>query len=358
MKTNKGFGVLGVVLLLAGILAVGGGAYFAGIKSKTVPSNYNPYVNTDTTVNIKPAVIPPLNTQPILTALPTTCIEKAEGMPVITSISKNAGSVGDRVEIKGCNFSGFEADKNVWIQNSNNEAGIMYGEKESTDRSIIFILKSPLCQTDNSYRGDECQKALNLVPGVYKIFTNPWGKKSNEVVFTINSLNDNIYADKDFVLNGNKCYDRAKYFVIFRENKEEAGGDILVKYKANKDQKIACKYSVTQNDYELSSHDASSSSIPQYVSGVIGDFLVVDEGTGTQRSLLLYNLVKKTKVLNDEYRGDITFNKSNYTLKYNHKINKSPNGENCSTYYMSKTILDLNSLTFKNVGESWCAYVE
>jgi hypothetical protein len=41
MKTNKGFGILGVVILLAGILVIGGGAYYVVNKSniKNFPEN-------------------------------------------------------------------------------------------------------------------------------------------------------------------------------------------------------------------------------------------------------------------------------------------------------------------------------
>ena len=201
MNYKKGFiGIGAAAIIIVAMVAVGA-AYYLGKKSNNVPVNYNPYVNSDTIANTNP-VKSPVNTQQVSTTLPTTCVEKTEGMPVITSISKNTGSIGDRVEIKGCNFSGFEADKNVWIQNSNNEAGVMYGEKESTDQSIIFILKSPLCQTDNSYKGDECQKTLNLVPGAYKIFTNPWGKKSNEFSFTINSATTSSGTWKKVTING------------------------------------------------------------------------------------------------------------------------------------------------------------
>ncbi|MCF7834147.1 MAG: hypothetical protein K9L98_02200 [Candidatus Pacebacteria bacterium] len=119
------------------------------------------------------------------TALPADCIDQQEGVPVITSISSYSGSVGDKIEIKGCNFSGFEGDKNVWMESDNGIRGIIYGEKESTDKSVIFVLKSTLCQTDNSYSGNECEKSLNIIPGVYKIYTTPWGKKSNEVTFTV-----------------------------------------------------------------------------------------------------------------------------------------------------------------------------
>ena len=48
-------------------------------------------------------------------------------------------------------------------------------------------IEDKVCKQDNSYSGKPCTSWLNLIPGTYKIYTMPWGKKSNEVSFTINS---------------------------------------------------------------------------------------------------------------------------------------------------------------------------
>ena len=121
----------------------------------------------------------------VLSALPTTCVDEPEGVPVITSISPLSGMVGTKLEIKGCNFSGFEGDKNVWIENDKGVKGILYGERNADNKNIKITLVSPLCQSDNSYSGKECEAKLNLTPGQYKIYTMPWGKKSNEVRFVM-----------------------------------------------------------------------------------------------------------------------------------------------------------------------------
>ena len=63
--------------------------------------------------------------------------------------------------------------------------GIAYGEVDSTNNTLKVVLKSPLCQTDESYRGLPFASYLNLIPGTYKIYTIPWGKKSNEATFTV-----------------------------------------------------------------------------------------------------------------------------------------------------------------------------
>lgn len=105
--------------------------------------------------------------------------------PVITSLSGHSGPVGTQLEIKGCNFSGFEGDLIAWIENSQGVKGLLRGENGSTSNLLKVTLNSQLCQADMGYKGSPCGAWLTLVPGVYKIYTVPWSKKSNEVTFTI-----------------------------------------------------------------------------------------------------------------------------------------------------------------------------
>ncbi|MCC7160122.1 hypothetical protein IT399_00105 [Candidatus Nomurabacteria bacterium] len=119
--------------------------------------------------------------------LPTTCKDEEEGTPIITSLSSYSGAVGTKLEINGCNFTGFEGDKNAWIENANSVKGILYGEEGSTSKNIKITLESSLCQKDTSYSGLSCDAKLDLTSGVYKIYVAPWGweKGSNKVIFTI-----------------------------------------------------------------------------------------------------------------------------------------------------------------------------
>jgi len=118
-------------------------------------------------------------------SLPTTCTDQQEGAPVITSISPTSGPIGTKIEIKGCNFSGFEAAKDAVIVNSNGEGAFLAGEPTIDSKLITVVLKSPICKVDNSASGLPCPAFLTLTPGLYKIYTTPWGKKSNETTFTI-----------------------------------------------------------------------------------------------------------------------------------------------------------------------------
>lgn len=122
--------------------------------------------------------------QPIVT-LPSSCIDEQEGFPVITAISTLSASVGDSFEVSGCNFSGFEGDKTAWLENNLGVKGILYSDMSSTSKLMKFTIITPLCQEDTSYSGLPCDAELSLAPGEYSFYTTPWGKKSNEVTFTI-----------------------------------------------------------------------------------------------------------------------------------------------------------------------------
>jgi hypothetical protein len=162
---NKKF--LKIVFGIVVVVLVGTVGYFVFINKESPPK------------------APPTITSTPTSSLPTTCKDESEGAPVITSLSTDYGPVGTSIEIKGCNFSGFEGDKNAWIENSQGIKGPIYGEVGSTNKLLKIILKSPICQKDNSYSGLPCDAWLTLAPGTYKIYTEPWGKKSYEAIFSI-----------------------------------------------------------------------------------------------------------------------------------------------------------------------------
>lgn len=115
----------------------------------------------------------------------THCLGTSGGTPVIAAISTASGTVGTQLHVQGCNFSGFEGDKNLWIENSQGLKGILYGQSTSTSELIHVTLESSLCQTDNSYSGLPCDQRLALSPGKYWIYAAPWGRTSNRMEFTI-----------------------------------------------------------------------------------------------------------------------------------------------------------------------------
>ena len=115
-----------------------------------------------------------------------TQAEKENTAPVINGVLPVSGSAGAVIEIKGSGFAGWEGDLNLWIENSAGVKGIIYGDKtKSSDSSIKFVLPASVCQKDNSYSGLPCSVSMQLTPGNYKIFVNPWGAESNKIDFVI-----------------------------------------------------------------------------------------------------------------------------------------------------------------------------
>ena len=107
--------------------------------------------------------------------------------PVIKSISPVSGPIGTIVELRGSNLAGFEGDLDAWIKNDAGEKAFLpgIGSTPRADQTIRVKIESSLCRSNNSYSGKPCTSYLPITPGVYKIYTEPWGKKSNEMKFTV-----------------------------------------------------------------------------------------------------------------------------------------------------------------------------
>lgn len=187
---RKGFASLLLVVIVAVLAGAAGYFLIAGKLGQQPESSSQtqttPPVQTQPVMNdtLSPEAESPVALPPV-PPLPTTCKDEQEGTPAITFLSSRSGPIGTKLEIKGCNFSGFEGDKTAWIENNQGVKGILYGEIGSTSNLLKVTLKSPLCQKDTSYSGLPCDAQLELTPGAYKIYTMPWGKKSNEAIFTI-----------------------------------------------------------------------------------------------------------------------------------------------------------------------------
>jgi hypothetical protein len=111
--------------------------------------------------------------------------------PVITSISPNPATIGQTITVTGRNLKGFEGDKMLIIENSFGQKGIIYDESGSTQDGIIkFTLKDTYCTSNTSYSGLPCPSYINITPGTYYIYTQPWGKISNKLEFKVISPNN------------------------------------------------------------------------------------------------------------------------------------------------------------------------
>ncbi len=113
--------------------------------------------------------------------------------PVITSLSSSSGPIGTVLEIKGCNLSGFEGDLDVTFEKSDGTKIILtdkFGTYATTQDTLIkVVVKEPCAQGETVYGAySGIPTICNYTPlklGTYRVYTMPWGKKSNEMTFTI-----------------------------------------------------------------------------------------------------------------------------------------------------------------------------
>jgi hypothetical protein len=117
------------------------------------------------------------------------CSVSTSTEPVIKSITPSSGPIGTIIELKGNNLTGFEGDLDAIIENSKGETAYMLGMNSFTvDKNLIKVkIESKICKQNNSYSGLPCESYLNIIPGVYNIYTAPWGKVSNKMQFTVTS---------------------------------------------------------------------------------------------------------------------------------------------------------------------------
>ncbi len=113
--------------------------------------------------------------------------------PYISSIAPSYGPKGTVVEIKGSVLSGFESDVYFFFERSDGKvvrlSGVVPLHAVEGTQTASVVLKEP-CQKGEIVGGDysgipnPCYY-VQLTPGIYKVYTRPWGTKSNEVEFTI-----------------------------------------------------------------------------------------------------------------------------------------------------------------------------
>lgn len=146
----------------------------------------------------------------ILAGLSNSNISNSSTDPFISSIDKSSGPIGTTITLKGSNLAGFEGDLDAWIENGAGEKGYLPGIYSGSIKTDQITIKIPerACKQNNSYSGNSCTSYLNITPGVYKLYTSPWGKKSNVVTFEVTSpdSSDKINA-KAFFINGVKNND-------------------------------------------------------------------------------------------------------------------------------------------------------
>lgn len=170
-----------ILLMIAAVALTGvAGYYLATGKAEPVSAPY------------QQAVTAPLS-------LPATCKDEPDEAPVITSISPVSGPIGTEVEIKGCNLSGFESDLDVVFERSDGAKIPLYGGTSVYGGKLIRIKVQSYCESGfETGRSSGIEKActtVKAIPGVYKVYATPWGKKSNEAKFTI--IDDATSAEQE-----------------------------------------------------------------------------------------------------------------------------------------------------------------
>ncbi len=192
-NSSRGF-IVPLLLIVIAVLLVGGGAYV--YQNHTLISvDSLPIATTTTQATPKPVQNTPTGTPSKVSDLPSSCANgtSADGEalpPVITSIYPKSGPIGTEVTIQGCNLSGFENDHNVVFERSDGSMIPLYGGSIGPN-TITKVVLTSYCESGmvvGLYSGKEtpCKK-VSATPGAYKVYVNPWGKKSNTASFTVTS---------------------------------------------------------------------------------------------------------------------------------------------------------------------------
>ena len=150
-----------------------------------------PPVNNSVSQNLQTTQSPVTPSQ----SLPTTCIDEVHAPggkdlpPVITSISPTSGSVGTKVEIRGCNLAGFEGDQMAIFERSDGKKLTFYGSGYNEKLMTVPIADNcPTGSETGRYSGiTSLCETIKALPGVYKVYVITWGDefKSNSATFTV-----------------------------------------------------------------------------------------------------------------------------------------------------------------------------
>lgn len=115
------------------------------------------------------------------------------------------------------------------------------------------------------------------------------------------------------------CKEFPGYVVITRERGAAVGEDILVKRTSGT---VPCAYKKVEGDFELADESAT------YVLSIIGDALLLDEGTAPPpRGLSVYNLTTGSLVYSGQYNTPVEEGVDTFTFWQ--PIAATPTAKNC-----------------------------
>jgi len=212
VNKQKGISALVIILIIAGVVIVAGGGilvyqhYYSNPKSAVCTPNWKcgwgpciippcaPGSNSSACTNGSQSQIvvdsnncglPSSSAKIACPALARICTPSTQ--PSITSISPNPAKIGSAITAVGTNLNGFEGDKNLWIENSAGQKGIIYGARDDSTATIKFTLAGSYCTADTSYSGLPCPSSINIISGTYNIYAVTPSGTSNKVSFTVSS---------------------------------------------------------------------------------------------------------------------------------------------------------------------------
>ncbi|OHA42655.1 MAG: hypothetical protein A3G59_00490 [Candidatus Taylorbacteria bacterium RIFCSPLOWO2_12_FULL_47_20] len=131
-------------------------------------------------------------------------VSTSESAPYISSITPLSGPIGTIVEIRGNDLSGFEGDLDIIFERSDGKKIMLtdtFGDYPKTGGSLIKVIAKEPCQQGETiygrYSGIPAQcNYIAMTPGTYKVYAEPWGKKSNVVNFTITQGTNTIIKNE------------------------------------------------------------------------------------------------------------------------------------------------------------------
>lgn len=192
MNTQKGFST--ILLIAIGLLFIGGSSYYFLNTNNEKSSNSFIEGNSQEESLISDEQ---KTTDEVVdtagTVSQTESDEYPEGKPVVESISPATGSIGTEIVIAGDELAGFEGDLIVIFERSDGKTISLWDEGRNYQKNggnkIEVTIDEP-CEPDEVVRGEysgipsECDY-VEFTPGIYKVYVEPWGKRSNEVTFTL-----------------------------------------------------------------------------------------------------------------------------------------------------------------------------
>ncbi len=154
-----------------------------------------------------------------------------------------------------------------------------------------------------------------------------------------------------------QCNENNKYYVISKDISGSGENRLLIKYKKDYTQQVACAYNIGKTDFEIKGEF-------QNFLALTDNFIILDAGTGPEpRGLIVYNLNTRKRVYDDSYGKPVLTQGD--TVTYWSPIAEKATKANCSKFdewtaqglppiIEAHVTLNLLDLTKKDLRENRC----